>query len=247
MSSSAFPLVQIDRSSPVPLYHQLVDGINKCIASGEIPTGSMLPNELEIASRLHLSRPTVRKAMDELVRSGLLVRKRGVGTQVVSSEIRRPLSLSSLYTDLQRSGISPSTRLITFETLEADEKIAQQLQLDKDRQVYHLVRVRYENATPLALMENWIPVSVGAISAGSLEQQGLYDVLRSFGVIFSLAHQKVGATVADAFQAAELETRPGAPLLTMERTAMNDVGVRVETGSHVYRADLYSFEMTLSN
>ncbi len=247
MPSTTFPEVSIDRSSPVPLYHQLVKGINKAIVNGDLPTGSMLPNELELAAQLHLSRPTVRKAMDELVRGGLLVRKRGVGTQVVSSEIRRPLSLSSLYADLQQSGIKPSTKLITFEIVEAGEEIAKTLHISPEESVYHIIRVRYENGTPLALMENWIPLSVGEITAGALEEKGLYDVLRSSGVVFSLAHQKVGAAVCDKTQAKELETTVGSPLVTMQRTAINDVGVRIETGRHVYRADLYSFEMTLSN
>lgn len=247
MSRTTFPPVLIDRSSPVPLYHQLVGGINQLIVSGTIPTGSMLPNEIDLAAQLHLSRPTVRKAMDELVRSGLLVRKRGVGTQVVSNEIRRSLTLSSLFEDLQRSGINPTTKLLAFERITPDETIADELKLRENEQVYHLVRVRFENGTPLALMENWIPVSVGEISAGDLEAHGLYDILRALGVTFSLAHQKVGATVAGEREAQELDTPVGSPLVTMQRTALNDVGVRVETGRHVYRADLYSFEMTLSN
>ena len=56
----------------------------------------------------------MRKAMDELVRSGLLVRKRGVGTQVVSSQVRRPLELSSLYDDLSNNGSKPTTEVLSF-------------------------------------------------------------------------------------------------------------------------------------
>lgn len=247
MATIDFPAITIDRSSPIPLYHQLVNGINHHIAEGKIPTGSMLPNELELAAQLHLSRPTVRKAMDELVRGGLLVRKRGVGTQVVSNEIRRPLSLSSLYNDLQRSGIEPTTRVITYEVVEADEQIAEKLALTDDLSVYHLVRVRYENGTPLALMENWVPVSAVSLTEDELNERGLYELMGSRGVTFSLAQQKIGATIANKYQAVELDTHEGAPLVTMFRTTMNDTGVRVETGKHVYRADLYSFEMTLSN
>lgn len=207
----------------------------------------MLPNELEIAAQLHLSRPTVRKAMDELVRAGLLVRKRGVGTQVVANEIRRSLSLTSLYTDLSRSGVTPSTEVLTFEIIDPSTDITEELQLADGEQVYHLLRLRLENNQPLAVMENWIPVKLGTIEPDDLTRQGLYDTLRSLGVTFSLGHQTVGAKIADAFQAKTLDTELGAPLVSMKRTAIDDIGTRVETGRHVYRADLYSFEMTLSN
>lgn len=243
---SALPNITIDRTSPIPLYHQLVSGIRNSISSGALSSGSMLPNELEIAKNLHLSRPTVRKAMDELVRAGLLVRKRGVGTQVVSNEIRRPLTLSSLYDDLVQSGIEVSTRILTFDTLIPSKKIAAELEISPKTKVYYVRRLRLENGTPLALMENWIPVSIGELTPSMLENNGLYETMRSLGVTFSLGHQKVGATIADEEQAQLLDTEPGAALVTMSRTTLNDVGTRVETGSHVYRADLYTFEMTLS-
>ncbi|MDO4897682.1 MAG: GntR family transcriptional regulator [Rothia sp. (in: high G+C Gram-positive bacteria)] len=230
----------------MPLYHQLVSEVKTAISNGNLTSGTMLPNELEIAAQLHLSRPTVRKAMDELVRAGLLVRKRGVGTQVVANEIRRPLSLSSLYADLSRSGVTPSTKVLVFETIVPPATVNEALQLPAGHEVYHLLRLRLENDKPLAVMENWIPTTLGTITPEELTHQGLYDVLRSLGVTFSLAHQTVGATVADLFQAKTLEIEEGAPLVTMKRTAIDDVGTRVETGRHVYRADLYSFEMTLS-
>lgn len=241
------PSISIDRSSPLPLYHQLVSEIKDSISRGDLTAGTMLPNELDIAAQLHLSRPTVRKAMDELVRAGILVRKRGVGTQVVSNEIRRPLSLSSLHTDLTRSGVTPSTKVLEFSTQPAPAEIAEKLNTSPGTEVYHILRLRLENGQPLAIMENWIPTSLGTLEPTKLEEEGLYDSLRALGVTFSLAHQTVGATTADDFQAQTLDTNPGAPLVLMRRTAMDDIGTRVETGQHVYRADLYSFEMTLSN
>jgi DNA-binding GntR family transcriptional regulator len=78
----------LDRSSPVPLYHQLARDLKAAVADGRIATGSFLQNELELADRWQVSRPTVRRAIQELVDSGLLVRQRGVGTQVVNRESR---------------------------------------------------------------------------------------------------------------------------------------------------------------
>ena len=237
--------IPIDRSSPIPLYHQVVQGIEAAVESGALVAGSKLDNEIELAAQLKLSRPTMRKAMDELVRAGLLVRKRGVGTQVVSRQVRRPLELSSLYDDLLRNGSKPATQVIDFAHLEAPEAVSQQLGLPPGAQAYHFSRLRKVGRKPLALMENWVRDDLTALDPAMLTAQGLYAVLRAAGVNFSLAHQRIGAAVANEYQAAQLDTEVGSALVTMERTAVDDTGRAIETGHHVYRADSYSFELTL--
>ncbi|ASN51204.1 MULTISPECIES: GntR family transcriptional regulator [Sinomonas] len=237
--------IPIDRSSPIPLYHQVVQGIEAMIRSGTLEPGSRLENEIELAAQLNLSRPTMRKAMDELVRAGLLVRKRGVGTQVVASQVRRHLELSSLFDDLSRGGKQPTTKVLAFRHGPAERDIAETLQLPPDVGVYHFTRLRSVGEKPLALMENWVRDDVAELTEEGLRQSGMYQILRDAGVNFRLANQRIGATVADEYQAELLETAPGSALVTMERTAVDDTGRNVETGRHVYRADSYSFEMTL--
>ncbi|MET4059544.1 DNA-binding GntR family transcriptional regulator [Arthrobacter sp. UYP6] len=237
--------IPIDRSSPVPLYHQVVQGIEAAIRSGVLEFGSRLDNEIDLAGKLNLSRPTMRKAMDELVRAGLLVRKRGVGTQVVSNQVRRHLELSSLFDDLRGSGQKPATRVLEFSHGVPDPAAAGTLDLADGVRAYHFTRLRSVDGKPLALMENWVREDITEITESALSRQGLYELLREAGVNFRLATQRIGAAVADQRQADLLDTEPGAALVTMERTAVDDVGRTVETGRHVYRADSYSFEMTL--
>src|SRR5579862_1495036 len=88
--------LDIDRSSPVPLYFQVASRIEQAIVSGELPAGSRLENEIALVQRLNLSRPTVRRALQELVGKGLLVRRRGIGTQVVQRPVTRKVELTSL-------------------------------------------------------------------------------------------------------------------------------------------------------
>ena len=242
----AAPLkLSIDKSSPIPLYHQIVTGIEAAIHDGTLSTGSKLDNEIDLATQLTLSRPTVRKAMDELVRSGLLVRKRGVGTQVVSSQVRRPLELSSLYDDLTRSGSKPTTDVLEMSHVPAPDGIRETLLLPAEASVYHLIRLRHAAGKPLALMENWVRDDIVEISETALADRGLYDILRTAGVNFRLANQRIGALIADDRQAELLHTTAGSALVSMERTAVDDTGRHVETGHHVYRGDSYSFELTL--
>ena len=237
--------LNIDRSSPVPLYHQVVQGIEAAIHGGTLPPGSRLDNEIDLAAQLNLSRPTMRKAMDELVRSGLLVRKRGVGTQVVSSQVRRPLELSSLFDDLSNNGSKPTTDVLSFSHDEADAATRAALQLPAGTKVYHFTRLRKVGGKPLALMENWVRDDITTIDEALLASQGLYAILRNGGVNFRLASQRIGAMIANDYQATLLDTTAGSALVTMDRTAVDDTGRQVETGHHVYRADSYSFEMTL--
>lgn len=237
--------LSIDRSSPVPLYHQLAEGIGAAIRDGTLEAGTRLDNEIELAAQLSVSRPTMRKALASLVDSGLLVRKRGVGTQVVSSQVRRQLELSSLFDDLQRSGGTPSTEVLRFDHGPADDETLEKLQLPAGSTVYDFTRLRSVDGKPLALMRNWVRDDITALDADLLAEHGLYETLRNAGTNFRLAHQRIGAVVAGDEQASRLGVEPGAALVTMERTAVDDVGRCVETGSHVYRADSYSFEMTL--
>ena len=106
--------VELDRSSPVPLYYQLAQAIEAAIRDGELSPGDRFENELALAKRLTLSRPTTRRAIQELVDKGLLVRKRGVGTQVVQNPVHRRVELTSLFDDLARAGQEPTTQLLDY-------------------------------------------------------------------------------------------------------------------------------------
>lgn len=237
----------LDRSSPVPLYFQVSRQIEEAIHSGQLPPGARLENELGMADRSGLSRPTIRRAIQELVNKGLVVRRRGIGTQVVNNpQVKRELNLTSLYDDLARSGKDPGTRVLTHDVVPADDHVAEQLNSKPGVDVVYLERLRYTADEPLALMHNWLPVTVARdLTRQQLEHHGLYELLRDTGVHMQLAAQRMGARLAAADEASMLAVRPGSPLLTMERTAYDQTGRAVELGRHVYRADSYSFEVVL--
>ncbi|MEH3129557.1 MAG: GntR family transcriptional regulator [Mycolicibacterium neoaurum] len=236
--------VELDRSSPVPLYYQLAQAIEAAIRSGELAPGDRFENELSLAGRLALSRPTTRRAIQELVDKGLLVRKRGVGTQVVQNPVHRRVELTSLFDDLAKSGQDPTTQLLEYRRGVVDDEIAAELNLSTDHEIVTVQRLRYANGEPLAIMTNHLPAEI-APDAGELEASGLYQALRGRGVHIRLARQRIGARPAQRTEARLLEEKVGAPLLTMSRTAFDDSGRAVEFGSHCYRASRYYFETTL--
>jgi GntR family transcriptional regulator len=235
----------VDRTSPVPLYYQVSQHLERAIASGEIPNGTLLENEVALADRLGLSRPTMRRAMQHLVDKGLIVRRRGVGTRVVQPKVRRPLELTSLYDDLAGSGQEPSTEVLGIDTLDADEEVASRLGLPLGVPVTRTVRLRSAHGNPIAKLTNFLPEMLGEFTADVLAEHGLYEVMRSRGVTLHSATQTVGARNASLVEARLLGEPRNAAVLTMQRVSFDDHGRAVEYGTHLYAASRYSFEINL--
>ncbi|PJN02878.1 GntR family transcriptional regulator [Streptomyces sp. CB01201] len=235
----------MDRTSPVPLYFQLSQQLEAAIEKGTLTPGSLLGNEIDLAHRLGLSRPTVRQAIQALVDKGLLVRRRGVGTQVVHSQVKRPLELSSLFDDLEAAGQKPATTVLrnTFEPATAE--VAAALGVPEGSDVHLVERLRYAHGEPMARLRNHLPAGLLPLDTEYLEGTGLYRLMRGAGITLHSARQTVGARAATAREADLLTEAVGAPLLTMQRTTFDDTGRAVEFGSHLYRASRYSFEFQL--
>lgn len=235
----------LDRAGPIPLYFQVSTRLEAAIRSGRLTPGARLANEISIAERLGVSRPTIRRAIQEVVNMGLLVRRRGIGTQVVQGQVTRAVELTSLYEDLKVSHQDPGTRVITLETRPATKEVAEALTVDPGSEVVFLRRERLTNGVPIAILTNHLPLRFADISIEQLETQGLYQLLRSRGVVIRVARQRIGARRADRDEAERLGIENGDPVLTMDRVAFDASGKAVEHGSHCYRPDMYSFETTL--
>lgn len=243
--------IQIDRTSPVPLYHQLAEQLTAAVTDGTLSPGDPFENEVALADRLSLSRPTVRRAIQELVSQGLLVRRRGVGTTVANRMVHRRAELTSLFEDLQREGRTPRTEVLGITRDVVDERAAAALGLPADTPLIAVVRLRYADDTPLAIMRNWIPHSVAddvaELTAARLRTTGLYALLRETGIRPSVARQRIGARNATAAERRTLKMPKAEPLLTMTRSAYDADGAPVEYGDHCYRADQYSIDVLVSD
>ncbi|MFU8875380.1 GntR family transcriptional regulator [Micromonospora sp. SL4-19] len=240
------PEIVVDRSSPVPLYFQVAEQFAAAIQRGELAPGDQLDSELRLADRLGLSRPTVRQAIQHLVDKGMIVRRRGVGTQVVRGQVRRGVELTSLHDDLARAGRQPSTSVLDLATVDCPAAVASALGVAAGSPVQHLRRLRFADGEPLAVMENWLPLDRARLTLDALQASGLYAILRTAGLRVRSAHQRIGARAATTAEAQMLGERRGAPLLTMARTAYDDQGRHLEHGEHIYRASRYALEVTVA-
>ncbi len=237
--------VRIDRSSPVPLYHQLARALSEAIADGTLQPGDPFENEIAMGARLHLSRPTVRRAIQELVSQGLLFRRRGLGTTVANRRIHRKAELTSLYDDLERVGAGkPGTHVLSHDRV-VHQVAATAMGLAVDTPLLAVVRLRTDGGRPLAVMRNWLPPDYADLTVEQLERNGLYALLRDRGGHPVVAHQSIGARPPSAEERRHLDLRPSQPVLTMTRSAFDAVGKPVEYGDHCYRAQDYRIEVMI--
>jgi GntR family transcriptional regulator len=235
----------IDRASPIPLWFQVAQHLEQAIASGDLPQGTLLDNEIALAQRLGVSRPTMRRAMEQLVSGGLVARRRGIGTRVIQPKVRRPLELTSLYDDLSAGGQDPTTTVLRFDAVGADAEVAARLGLPERAPVVCIERLRSALDRPIARMTNYLPAGVVTFEADALSATGLYELLRRSGLRLHSATQTLGARNATAAEARQLGESRGAALLTMERVTTDDQGSTVEYATHLYAASRYSFEINL--
>lgn len=244
MDETYAPDITIDRESSTPLYEQIAKPIEAAILSGELAAGSMIEDEVSMAARLDVARPTARRALQELANKGLLTRRRGVGTRVTPPHVHRPIKLSSLNEDLTQSGFSPSTKVLAYQVREATAEEAEQLGIEAGTGILSVSRLRYADDHPLAILTNLIPLDI-APTWQELGEHGLYQCLHARGVDVAAASQEIGARGATAEEAETLGEKEGAPLLTMHRVGRTADGRAVEIGQHVYRPSLYSFRLSL--
>jgi len=146
--------LDLDRAGTVPLYDQVAQQLQAAIEDGTLSQGTLLGNEITLARELGVSRPTMRRAMQELVTRGLLVRKRGVGTQVVQGRVDRQVQLTSLFDDLVADGRAPETTVLINDVVQASDEVSAALHVARRQPVLHLRRIRSAGGEPLAILEN---------------------------------------------------------------------------------------------
>jgi GntR family transcriptional regulator len=208
----------LNAQSPVPLYRQLADRILADIREGRFAPGSRIPSEPQLAAACNIGRPTVRQAIDVLVRKGVLTRRRGSGTYVC--EPRQEVDLFSLdgtTSSFQKKGVSVETRLLSqvhrvISVADPDSPFAGQTALC-------LTRLSMVHQTPVLMEEIHLhPVLFNGIEAIDLSGQSLSAIADEHFYLCPIGgRQRFSIGYAAGQKARDLQVTPDTPLLVVQR------------------------------
>lgn len=200
----------------MPLYHQLKALLTEKIESGEWPPGHQLPAEMQICSEFEVSRSTVRQAMQSLASQGLIERHQGLGTFVGRPKVANNLmELFSPYKGMLQADALPTQEIQKLTTVPAPRSVATHLGIPEGEDVYELRRRVVLQSEPLLLVINWLPVRrfPGFDKKFGELNSVIRTLNRHYGVAGIHQHKEIEITILDQEEAAELDSKVGAPAL----------------------------------
>jgi GntR family transcriptional regulator len=234
---------QIDREARLPLYHQLYEILHEKILLRQWKPGDRLPPESELVGLYGVSRITVRKVLDMLVKEGLIYRQAGRGTFVAHATLEQGLShIISFTEDMQQRGFSISTQVLFKGLVPAAPDVAERLNVPVGAELARLERLRLADGEPMCIENSHF---VHRYCRGILDYdysvRSLRDVkIRTFGIRWIRARQTIRAIAAPAQTAERLGIKKNAPLLFFERVSFSQDNVPTEFLQAYYRADRYT-------
>jgi GntR family transcriptional regulator len=240
--------MSLDRTLPVPLYHQLKEELLSILENGNFELGTPLPTEAELMEKYGISRITVRRAMYELEQEGHIYRMPGNGTFVSEPKISRGLTkLTSFAEDMQEKGRSTSSKLLIFRQEPASALVAEKLGVEPGTAVWFIERLRSDEQSPIAVNLSYLrlPPQI-TITAQELNNIGsLWALLESKGITLADADRTIEAIPANQTYAQQLHIAAGAPLLLIDGVVYDNDHVPVEYHQVINRGDRYQYTLYL--
>jgi GntR family transcriptional regulator len=230
-----------------PLYRRVADALRLEIDG--LHPGAALASESELERRFGVSRITVRRALDLLAQSGLVVRRQGSGTFVARPKVAERLGVLHSWTEGMRAlGLEPRTVDCTMLRVEPPDWVASALGLEPAHAetVLRVQRLRYANDEPLCLMVDYLRSRhVPDLAEGGLLGESLYETLeRRYGLRLARVEDTVTARAATLFESGLLGVTAGAPVLHVTRVTYLATGEPLGAAAVVSRADRYAYRVT---
>lgn len=230
-----------------PLYLQISQILREKIVSKEYTYDTVIPSEAELQKLYGVSRITVRQAIQELERDGLVKRARGKGTVVVYQErIEEYLSQIKSFTDeMKDRGIVPSTSYAHIELVKADERLAKMFGINLGETLYRLERVRNGDGNPIVVFESYYAPECEFELDDSLYQGSVYQILQGKGISLMRVKECFDCMMPEAWVKKHLDIKKTMPVLRRIRRTYSERGNMLEYTVSYYRSDRYAYYVEL--
>lgn len=216
-----------------------------------VPGGARVPAERELAEEFGVSRATLRKVLAEFERDGVLARRQGSGTFVAPSagrpRVSHQLQLTSFSEEMQRIGMTSTSRVLASSREPAGPRYAKRLQVSPADRIIKIQRLRLGDGEPMAL--EWLALPekrVPGLDVDELDHGSLYGMLlERYDLPVTGGTQSMEATVTDADESRILNVSLFSPAMVVERTTWTADRVVIEHARSIYRGDRYVFTADL--
>lgn len=233
-------ITPVDRGSPMPLWAQVEADLRARVEAGEF--SEAFPTDLELTKAYDVSRHTVREAIRNLNKTGLLKRERGRGTVVNRAEFEQSLgTLYSLFQSIEANGVEQESELLACEIV-ADAEAASNLGVDADAELVVVERLRFAAGSPLAIDRAWLRADTARpLMDVDWSHTALYDELaRIEAPVPNQGWERLTPIIPPPEDRTRLGLRKSDAAFFLERLGLRD-GTPVEWRTTIIRGDRYRF------
>lgn len=238
----------INKENKLPLYLQLMHLLMDKVEKGLYIEHEQLPSERELCEIYEVSRITVRQALQELERVGIIYKLHGKGTFVAPKQYDQQLdTLYSFTEEMKKLGKQPTTKILSFEVFPVDEYLSLKMGLSTSSEVYKVIRLRLADGEPLMYEITYLPCSLFPhLTEENFEEQSMYDLFQQvYEINVTNATEKFTATLLREEAAAYLETASGQAAMSIKRFAYHQEQL-IEYTISVARGDKFAYTVELS-
>lgn len=231
-------------------YKDIAEDIRSAIKNGKYNINEQLPLEKEMCSKYGVSRITIKKAVDELVNQGLVIKRRGSGTFVKDIDSNDVSDISDISASGQFDGFTSSfagkkivSKIIEFQVINPTEEVANKLKIDIDEFVYYICRARYADNEPYVVEYTYMPINVIKGLKRDILEKSIYDYIeKELKLKIKSAHRTVRAILPNEIEEKYLEVDKNFPILEVDQIAFLDNGQPFEYSKSHHRGDKSEFK-----
>lgn len=211
--------------SPIPLYTQIKDILRTRILDGTYAPHEKMPSEAELMKAFSVSRITIRQALGDLVKEGLIFTIHGKGTFVAKPKVPQDLTrLEGFVEAMAGKGYETHSQLLSMKKFLPEKNIATKLKVRRGEEIWEIKRLSYLNREPVSYEVTYVPQDIGDRLAGvNLANRDIFSIIENdLGLFLNVAELDIEATSADAALAKLLKVEEGSPVLRIERLTFSD-------------------------